>query len=349
MASKSKSGDGITIVGGRPMHRAVPAESLPQGVEQVLTVAALDPRFRREVSRDPVAAAASKGIALDEVEATLLRATAPAQLAAMAERLVIPPDTGRREFVKAVSASIVALVTGKAMLLCSGCTGADAWDGPDGPGDGDQKWMNLAGHTCYVYIPASVASTASPAPVLVALHGEGENCLSSVQRWYATADSRRFNLLAINWTDEAATPTTWDALVADLPQIVEAFAGYYPISTGRRYLTSRGASAEIAWRAGYLSQSTSAYASFAAAVLLGGVPDGDWVRGADDLLAAVVREPALYYVVGTDDEDYRSGTDFFDAIVAHRINAEKQEVIGTTDTAVLDFSTIWQWVTQYSV
>ena len=159
MADDGKRGGGVTIVGGRPMHRAVAAEELPQGVEQVLTIAALDHEFRESVGRDPVAAAAAKGIALDAVEAGLLRSAPPAQLAAMAERMVIPRDIGRRQFVKAVSASVVALVTGKAMMLCSGCTGADSsWGRPDAPGTAEQKWISLAGHTCYVYVPAAVAS-----------------------------------------------------------------------------------------------------------------------------------------------------------------------------------------------
>jgi len=349
LAKKNDISSGITIVGGRPMQRAVPAESLPQGVEQVLTIAALDPAFRARVAADPVAAAAAKGIEIDSVEAALLRSIAPAQLAAMAERLVIPPETGRREFVKVVSASIVALVTGKAMLLCSGCTGAEASWRPDSDGEAEQKWMNLAGHTCYVYVPAEVAAAGASAPVVVALHGEGETCLSSVQRWHAAADANGFNLLAINWTEEAATPETWDALVADLPAVVSAFAGYYQVASGARYLTSRGASTALAWRAAYLDSAAATHSIFAATVLLGGVPPGDWPNDSAALVAPMVGTSALYYVIGTTDTEYAAGTAFYDAVVGTGVLGQKREVTGSTDSAVLDFTQIWQWVSQYTV
>ncbi|HQB43316.1 MAG TPA: Os1348 family NHLP clan protein, partial [Polyangiaceae bacterium] len=83
MGIKAGSPNGITIVGGRPMHRAVQATELPQGVEQVLTIAALDPVFRAQVARDPISAAAAKGIRLDPVEAALLQSMPAQRLAAM--------------------------------------------------------------------------------------------------------------------------------------------------------------------------------------------------------------------------------------------------------------------------
>lgn len=330
----------ITIVGGRPMHRAVAVEELPQGVEQVLTVAALDHEFRVRVAADPVGAAASKGIALDPVETGLLRSVAPGQLAAMAERLVIPRDVGRRQFVKTVSASIVALVTGKAMLLCSGCTGADAsWGELDTPSTPTQRWMNLAGHTCYVYIPATVAISHAAAPVLVALHGQGETCLSSVQRWHTAADNHGFNLLAINWTEEAATPETWDALVADLPAVLEAFGGYYSVTPGQRFLTSRGPSATITWKAAYLAAN-----GYAGDALLGGVPEGDWVGGAASLVAAMNATPALYYVLGRRDPDHAAGSAFYAAVTGRGVTGNLLELAGSTADAVLSFTDIWRWL-----
>jgi hypothetical protein len=340
MSKDPKQGqESVTIVGGRPMHRSVAVEELPQGVEQVLTLAALDHRFRVEVGRDPLAAAASKGIRLDPVEAALLAAAPPAQLAAMAERLVVPRGIGRRHFVEAVSASVVALVTGKAMLLCSGCTGADtSWGVPDGNAP-VQQWMNLAGHVCYVYVPAAVAAAHTPAPLLVALHGADETCLASVQRWRTAADSFGFDLLAVNWTEDAPTPETWDALVADLPAIASAFATTYPIEGELRYLSSRGASTALAWRAGYL-----AAGGFQAAALLGGVPDGDWVGDASPLVAAMVATPALYYVLGAADPDHAAGSAFYTAVTGAGVVGHLDALAGSTADAVLDFSAIWQWL-----
>jgi hypothetical protein len=179
-----------TIVGGRPMRRAVEVGDLPQGVERVLTLAALNHRFRADLLRDPIGAAASRGIALDPMEAALLGAARPDQLGAMADALIIPKSPDRRGFVKAVSASIVAMVTGKAFLLCSGCTGVDAWNrdaasladgrGSDAP---DQRWTTLNGYTVYLYLPRVVADDPTHGhPVMIALHGEDETCLASVQR-----------------------------------------------------------------------------------------------------------------------------------------------------------------------
>ncbi len=339
MGSKKTAKEGITIVGGRPMHRAVDASLLPQGVEQVLTVAALDHRFREAVSRDPVAAAASKGIALDEVEAGLLRSVSPENLARMAERLVIPKSPGRRRFIKAVSASIVAMVTGKAVMLCSGCTGADSWV-PDGGGEPEQKWMELAGHTCYVYLPATVVDyPGEPAPVMVALHGEAETCLSSVQRWNVAADSFGFSLIAVNWTEDAPTPQAKEELVADLDDIVAAFGDTYAV--GGVFLSSRGASTPMAFSAGYLVQDHR----WGAVAFLGGAPEGDWVNDADTLLQGLNESPpALYYVMGEQDADFGQATAFTGALSGKGVTVHKDQRAGSTADAVLNFSDIFQWL-----
>jgi hypothetical protein len=181
MSAKEEPSGSTTIVGGRPMRRAVEVSDLPQGVERILTLAALNQRFRTDLLRDPIAAAQSQGIVLDAVESSLLRAARPEQLAAMADRIVIPRSSDRRAFVKTVSASIVAMVTGKAIMLCSGCTGMDTWRrdaatplGSD-TGNADagpvQQWMDLNGYTCYLYLPTAVAANPTLGhDVMAALH-----------------------------------------------------------------------------------------------------------------------------------------------------------------------------------
>ena len=96
--------DPVTIVGGRPMHRAVSTADLPVGLEQVLTLAGLNHHFRDQLARDPAAAAASVGIPLDETELMLLRSAAPGRVRQMAED-ILPPRDSRRGFIKAVAAS----------------------------------------------------------------------------------------------------------------------------------------------------------------------------------------------------------------------------------------------------
>ncbi len=61
MASEKNNEADPTIVGGRPLHRTVDASQLPKGLEQLFTLAALDPKFRDKVGEDPQAAAKSRG------------------------------------------------------------------------------------------------------------------------------------------------------------------------------------------------------------------------------------------------------------------------------------------------
>ena len=87
---KTGPNDPVTIVGGRPMHRAVQVSELPTGIEQILTLAALDCALRERFASDPVGAAASKGVRLQPAEEALLRQTPSETLRARAEQIVIP-------------------------------------------------------------------------------------------------------------------------------------------------------------------------------------------------------------------------------------------------------------------
>ncbi len=340
MGMKAGNPESITIVGGRPMHRAVQANDLPQGVEQVLTLAGLDPDFRSAVSKDPVAAATAKGIALDPVEAALLQSLPPRDVAAMADRLIIPRTPGRRSFMKAVSASVVAMVTGHAFLLCSGCTGADTFAPDANP---EQRWMNLAGYTCYVCIPSVSADAGpSPMPVLVALHGDGETCLSSAQRWQAAGEQFGFCLVAINWTQDARLPEQRTELLGKLGTLLDDLAAELGIDVGDVFFSARGIAADMLLQAGYLGASPL---PFKAVNLLGGVPQGDWANDADTLLSGMTSNPpGIYCVFGKQDADYAQGRAFADALSARGVTVKVEEVTGTTDVAVLSFSTIWGWM-----
>ena len=337
MGMKVGKRDGVTIVGGRPMHRAVETKDLPQGVEQVLTLAGLDPAFREAVAADPVAAAASKGIALDAIEAALLGAMPPADIAAMAERMIVPPRKDRRGFMKAVSASVVTMVTGNAFVLCSGCTGIDTFEEPEEP---EQRWMTLAGYTCYVCVPSRDADSGSM-PVMIALHGEGETCLSSAQRWENTGKAAGFVLVAINWTAEARLPEERSELIGKLQQMLSELSSELQLTVNDVYLSTRGVAASMVLQAAYLGDHAL---QFRAVNMLGGVPDGDWAQDADQLLTGISTPPKLYYVLGDQDADFEQGKAFADALEAHGVTVEREVVSGSTDTAVLSFTEMWDWM-----
>ncbi len=339
MGMKIGKPPGITIVGGRPMHRAVNTSDLPQGVEQVLTLAGLDPAFRAAVALDPVAAAAGKGIEIDPVEASLLQSMPPETVASMADNMIVPRRPGRRGFIKAVSASVVAMVTGSAFMLCSGCTGADTFAQTN---DTEQRWMTLAGYTCYVCIPAH-GEDQPPLPVLLALHGEGETCLSSAQRWQAAGEQLGFCLVAINWTQDARLPDERAAMLAAFGDMLEELAVEVHVDTSSAFLSTRGLAADMLLQAAFLGKSPLPFRSVN---MLGGAPEGDWSQQADQLLADMVASPpSLYCVLGQQDPDYARGKAFTEALGARGVGVERHEVPGATDGAVLSFAEIWNWMT----
>ncbi len=343
-----KASGTTTIVGGRPMRRAVEVADLPQGVERLLTLAALNQRFRADLLSDPVAAAAKRGIPLDPIEAALLRAAPPEQLGALADALVVPKSPDRRNFVKTVSASIVAMVTGKAFLLCSGCTGIDTWrhdaatTGLDAGGTdaADQKWTTLAGYTVYLYLPRAVADNPKVGhPVLIALHGEDETCLASVQRWRTAAERYAFGLVAVNWTDGVVTLTSKAQLARDLPVILATYSNQWSTFGQPCTLSSRGGSTPIAFAAAYLTTDTP----WRGVGFLGGVPDGDWVTDGATLAAAVpTGAPWLYYLKGDGDPEYAQAMACITALRNRNLSVYSPTVSGSLAAATLDFSEIYQ-------
>ena len=334
MSSDEKGGNqGVTIVGGRPMHRAVDVTLLPIGLEQALTIAALNPWFKRAFSKDPFGAAASRSIKLDKVETMLLASKSPKELGKMVDRMVIPKTMKRRAFVKSVAASVVAMVSGSAHLLCSGCTGADRWDSQEGiVGEALQRWENLVGYTCYVYVPGWIVTEPSDRhPLLLCLHDEGEDCLSNIQRWQATADAYGFHLVSVNWDPSTSTR---ERLAADLASIRLSYIHTHYNDPDASYLCSRGAATEVAWLA--LNEPGSPWNG---AAFLGGLPSGD------SSLDVVPQASRIYYVIGTEDDAYE-GAQAFGQVASVTLPLELVVVEGSTDEAILSFETIWRWLNE---
>jgi hypothetical protein len=331
----------------------VSAGDLPMGIEQALTIAALDHRFRERLYADPVRAASEKGIQLDALEAQLLASTDKKTLVEMARRTVKSPQkrVSRRRFMKNVAASVALLVGGKAFLLCSGCTGADSWEPDDaGPNNEEpiQKWAEFAGYTCYVYISRNAqVNGLSRSPLLVALSDEGETCLSSVQRWTGAADHYGFSILAVNWTAEPMNQTQKNQLADDLSAIVDDYGSTYAFDHDACHLCSRGASTPMVFRAGF----TQNPGKWGAAVLLGGLPGvscADYGQGQPPPFELVSPAPALYYVIGTQDPEYDDALVCVDMLSFYEVQNQVEQVTGQSDTAVLHFSTIWEWIDQHA-
>jgi hypothetical protein len=103
-----------TIVGGRPPDEHAPVPQVPTGMQTLLRLASVDPKFRDEFvqRRDGIAEAA--GVALTGSERRILAAVPAGQLMAMIAR-VPAPAAARRDFLRHTAATAVVLLGGAAL------------------------------------------------------------------------------------------------------------------------------------------------------------------------------------------------------------------------------------------
>lgn len=100
----------------------------------------------------------------------------------------------------------------------------------------ERKSLNFEGHkrTYYVFVPDS-PTPEGPAPLIVLLHGSGENGLSLADPWRSLAQREKIILVA----PDSATSRTWD-VHADHPDfiraVVDAAAALHPVDPSRVYL-----------------------------------------------------------------------------------------------------------------
>jgi hypothetical protein len=113
---------GTTIVGGQPGEtRRGARQHVPVGLERVLFAAAADPEFRSALFADREAALAARGFALTSSERAVLGNLPEEQLAAMVRRLDVSRENlERREFLRNVAGTVIALAAGTALDACSG-------------------------------------------------------------------------------------------------------------------------------------------------------------------------------------------------------------------------------------
>ena len=111
---------GTTIVGGQPGEtRRGARQNVPVGLERVLFAAAADPEFRSALYADREAALAARGFELTSSERAVLGNLPEEQLAAMIRRLDVSRENlARREFLRNVAGTFVALAAGTALAGC---------------------------------------------------------------------------------------------------------------------------------------------------------------------------------------------------------------------------------------
>jgi hypothetical protein len=122
MLSGGDAAAGTTIVGGQPGEtRRGARQHVPVGLERVLFAAAADPEFRSALFTDREAALAARGFALTASERAVLGNLPEAQLTAMIVRLDVSRENlARREFLRNVAGTVIALAAGTALGSCSG-------------------------------------------------------------------------------------------------------------------------------------------------------------------------------------------------------------------------------------
>lgn len=331
-------------------HREVPVGSLPVGIEQALTVAAINPRFRQQFLEEPAGAAARRGIRLDPVEEALLASVDPDQLHSMIDRMVIPGEMSRRGFTKSVAASVMAMVCGGQVLAEIGCMAVDGGIGPEDVWDDDsaddfaavqarQDWASLAGRSCYIYVPAALVGRAGrAAPLLVTLHGAGEDCLTSVQRWSDAADIHRLHLVSVNWDPDRDEP---GELAAQLAPIAEAYCELHDVRPRTRVLAGNGAASPVVFRAAGESDPP-----WDGAILIGGLPaagsDGDIAAGLSHVGPDL--RTRVYHVIGEDDPDAPAARALADELATLGVPSHLEVLPGKAEQAMLSFPDIWRWL-----
>jgi TonB family protein len=109
--------------------------AVPVGLEQVLLMAGVEPRFAEALRSEPEAALQASGVALSATERAILRTVPGERLEQMAARLVAAvPEPTRRAFMGRASAVVVALGVGGG--LAAGCVAKKSDPGKTATGQG---------------------------------------------------------------------------------------------------------------------------------------------------------------------------------------------------------------------
>ncbi len=110
------------------VQRPDSAVPVPVGVEQVLLLVGVEPRFAEAMRRTPREALAASGVALSDTERAILETVDDDRLARMAEQAVASvEEPTRRVFMGQATAAVLALGAGAG--LAAGCTVKESTSG----------------------------------------------------------------------------------------------------------------------------------------------------------------------------------------------------------------------------
>jgi len=124
-----------TIVGGQPPGNERAPGGIPVGVEELLSMAAVEPEFAQALMERPEETIQASGVALTESEQAILKSVGPGNLAAMIDGVRgVMPDEQRRDFLGRSAAAVLLLASG----VGSGAAACD-W-GMRPPAAGPTRW-----------------------------------------------------------------------------------------------------------------------------------------------------------------------------------------------------------------
>lgn len=112
--------------------RPIKYASAPGGIEQLVGLAAHDPKFRERLFSDRLKAARKARVALTDSERMLLAAIPDEQLAITIDNAT-PVKPARRGFLRVALGFVAALFGGTALGTLSGCPGPVGGARPDEP------------------------------------------------------------------------------------------------------------------------------------------------------------------------------------------------------------------------
>jgi poly(3-hydroxybutyrate) depolymerase len=144
--------------------------------------------------------------------------------------------------------------------------------------------------TYYLFVPDTVAA-ATPAPLILLLHGSGRNGLSLVEKWQDIAKKQGFILAGPDSLDSQAWRSPDDG-PEFLHELIESLKSKYPIDERRVYLFGHSAGAVYAL---FISLMESEYFA-GTAVHAGSLPSS-----ANSLMEQAKRKIPIAIFVGTND------------------------------------------------
>ncbi len=106
-----------TIVGGRPPEKITKLPPVPVGLQSLLRLASVDPKFCEELIRQREKAAHAAGIELTPSETAMLRSITADQIRLMANQLP-QPAVNRRSFLKQAAKTAVLILGGSILANC---------------------------------------------------------------------------------------------------------------------------------------------------------------------------------------------------------------------------------------